>query len=194
VFLSLAVVAIVGAAAGCKSTAPVQGSSQKTPYQKYQDKAAAISAAGGLAAVGIGQSSVVSLALEKAKNAARAEIAHTIQTKVDSLRKSFQEEVGEGQGSEVNALFSAASKSFTSQELHGTVVRDSEFVSEGGQTMAYVLMVQDPKVVADAFAAQANTQRALYTRFRASQAFGELDAEVKKYEEFKKKDSAVAQP
>ena len=190
VFVSLLALAVVGTVAGCK-TASKSVTSEKTPFDVMQEKANAITSSGGLAAVGIGQSATVSIALEKSKTRARAELAHIIETKIESLRKDFQEEVGEGSGSEVNALFSSASKSITSQVLQGTVPRDLKYASEGGQTSAWCLMVQDPKVVADAFAAQANTQRHLYTRFRASQAFNELDAEVKKYEEFKKKDTAA---
>ena len=77
-----------------------------------------------------------------------------------------------------------------------SVPKDLKYATDGGQTTAWALMVQDPKVIADAFAGEANTQRHLYTRFRASQAFNELDAEVKKFDEFKKADAggAVANP
>ena len=46
----------------------------------------------------------------------------------------------------------------------------------------------DVLYVADAFAVQKNSQAALYTRFRASQAFNELDNEIKKFDEFRQKD------
>ena len=191
VAVGLLAVAMVGSLAACKTPQkPV--TSEKTPFEVMQEKANAVTAAGGLAAVGIGQSATVYLALDKAKTRGRTEIAHIIETKVESLKKDFSEEVGEGKGSEYNGLFSAASKSIASQVLRGCVPKDLKYATENGQTTAWALMVQDPKVIADAFAAEANTQRQQYTRFRASQAFNDLDSEVKKFEEFKKQDAGGA--
>lgn len=169
---------------GCKT----KMASEKTPFEIMQEKASAITAAGGIAAVGIGNSRNTALALDKAKNRARQELASIIQSKVDSLRKDFQEEIGEGKSAEFNALFSAASKTLVSQELRGSVPKDIKYDIKDGLTSAYALMILDPKVLADAFAAQANTQRHLYTRFRASQAFSELDKDLEKYEEWKQQD------
>ena len=105
-------------------------------------------------------------------------------------RKDFTEEIGEDEAAEYNALFSTAAKLVTSKVLRGSVPKDLKYETAGATTTAWALMVQDPKVIADAFADQKNTAKALYTRFRASQAFSELDEEVKKYEDFKKQDAA----
>ena len=173
---------------GCKST---EVTSEMTPFEIMQEKANAITDAGGLAAVGIGSSRTVSLAMDKAKTRGRTELAHILETKVDSLKKDFSEEIGEGESAEYNALFSAASKSIAHQILRGTVPKDLKYETAGNTTTAWALMVQDPKVIADAFADQKNSAKALYTRFRASQAFAELDGEVKKFEEFKAKDAGM---
>ena len=165
--------------------------SDKTPFEIMQEKANAITDAGGLAAVGIGTSRTISLAMDKAKTRGRTELAHILETKVDSLKKDFTEEIGEGESAEYNALFSAASKSVAHQILRGTVPKDLKYETAGNTTTAWALMVQDPKVIADAFADQKNSAKALYTRFRASQAFAELDGEVKKFEEFKAKDAGM---
>ncbi len=176
---------------GCAKT---KVASEKSPFDIIQEKANAITEAGGLAAVGVGTSRTVSLALDKAKTRGRVELAHILETKVDSLKKDFSEEVGEGADAEYNALFTAASKSVAHQILQGSVPKDLKYDTKDGMTTAWALMVQDPKVVADAFAAQANTQQHLYTRFRASQAFAELDQEIKKFEDFKAKDSGMVAP
>ena len=173
---------------GCKST---EVTSQMTPFEIMQEKANLITDAGGLAAVGIGSSRTVSLAMDKAKTRGRTELAHILETKVDSLKKDFSEEIGEGKSAEYNALFSAASKSVAHQILRGTVPKDLKYETAGNTTTAWALMVQDPKVIADAFADQKNSAKALYTRFRASQAFAELDGEVKKFEAFKAKDAGM---
>jgi hypothetical protein len=175
---------------GCKSVPKV--TSAKTPFDLMQEKANAITDAGGLAAVGIGTSKTVALAIDKAKTRGRTELAHIMETKVDSLKKDFSEEIGEGQGAEYNALFSAASKSIAHQVLRGSVPKDLKYETTSVGTTAWALMVQDPKVIADAFSEQKNSMAAQYTRFRASQAFKELDEECKKFEDFKQKDMGGA--
>ena len=182
-----AVAVLAGFMSGCAHT---KVTSEKTPFDIIQEKANAITAAGGLAAVGMGSSRTVHLALDKAKTRGRTELAHIMETKVDSLKKDFSEEIGAGKESELNELFSAVSKHVAHQVLSGSVPKDLKYETTDGMTTAWALMVVDPKVVADAFAGQANTARHLYTRLRASQAFKELDEEVKKFEEFKKKDMA----
>ncbi|MBL7076851.1 MAG: hypothetical protein ISS31_05205 [Kiritimatiellae bacterium] len=181
---------VMATVVGCKST---EVTSQKTPFEIMQEKANAITDAGGLAAVGIGTSRTMSLAMDKAKTRGRTELAHILETKVDSLKKDFTEEIGEGESAEYNALFSAASKSIAHQILRGTVPKDIKYETTGNTTTSWALMVQDPKVIADAFADQKNSAKALYTRFRASQAFAELDNEVKKFEEFKAQDGGMLQ-
>ena len=158
-----------------------------------QEKANAITEAGGLAAVGMGDSKTINLAMDKAKTRGRVELAQFLEVKIDSMKKDFQEEVGEGQGSELNALFTAASKVVTHKIMTGTVPKDIKYEQNAGQVTAYALMVVDPKVLADAFSDQANSQRNMYTRFRASQAFKELDEEIKKYEDFKRTDGGMVQ-
>jgi hypothetical protein len=116
-----------------------------------------------------------------------------METKVDSLKKDFSEEIGSGDSSELNELFSAASKHIAHQILRGSVPEDLKYETKDNMTTAWALMVVNPKVIADAFANQKNTARHLYTRFRASQAFAELDEEIKKFEEFKAKDAAMMQ-
>jgi len=188
VFVACAV--LVGMVAGCRSP---KAKSDKTIFGMMQEKANAITEAGGLAAVGIGTSKTINIALDKAKTRGRVEVAQIMEVKVDSMKKDFSEEVGEGQGSELNALFTAAAKVVTHKIMTGSVPKDLKYEQADGQIQAYALMVIDPKVIADAFNDQSNGQKAMYTRFRASQAFNELDQEIKKYEEFKKTDGGMVQ-
>ena len=187
-------VVLVCSLAGCAS-APKSVGKGSTMFDQLQQRANEITSKGGLAAVGLGTSETMALAIDKAKTRGRTELAHVMETKVDSLKKDFQEEIGEGSGAELNTLFSAASKSIAHQILRGSVPKDVKFETEGKSTTAVALMVQDPKVIKEALDQQKNTAAAVYTRFRASQAFKELDDECKKYEEFKQKDmgGAIAQ-
>lgn len=180
----VALVAALAVLTGCASKKPnvVSG-----VFGKMQSEASKISENGGLAAVGMGESRSMPLAIEKGKTDARNELAAIINTKVDLLRKRFVEGVGEGKSEEINALFSSAAKQLTSAEIQGTVPKDIQTDAlEGGITRAYVLMVQNPKILAAAMENAGQANKSLYNRFRASQAFNELDAEVKKYEDFKK--------
>ncbi len=159
-----------------------------SPSDIIQEQANAITSAGGLAAVGMGVSRTVHHALEKAKLRGRGQLQHVLESKIDTMRQAFIAEIGEGEDSEYNALFTAASDSLASQILRGTMPSDFKYDTTGGMTSAWALMVLDPKVIADAFAAQADTARHQYTRFLASQAFEELEQEIKTFAAFQKQD------
>jgi hypothetical protein len=185
----MALVAGLAVLGGCKS-AP-KTTSDKDVFGLMQAEASKITENGGLAAVGMGESRSMPLAVEKAKTDARNELATIINTKVDVLRKRFVEGVGEGKNEEINALFSSAAKQLSSGEVAGTVPKDIKFDTKDGITRAYALMVQNPKILAAALENAGQANKAMYGRFRASQGFNELDAEVKKYEEFKKQQGGM---
>lgn len=186
---SVGLVAAVSVMAGCRSMPKT--TSDRDVFGPMQEKAAKITAAGGLAAVGIGESKTINIAIEKAKTRARTEMAFIINTKVDALRKDFSEEIGEGKSAEYNTLFSSAAKQLASQEIAGTAPTDIKYETKDGITTAHALIEQNPKILAAALENASQANKSLYTRFRASQAFNELDAEVKKYEEFKKQQGGM---
>ena len=158
-----------------------------TPFYDMQKEVAKIGEKGGLASVGTGQSSDMQIAREKATMDARKNIAQVITVKVENLQKKFIEEAGDvGAGAEINQLFSSATKIITSRELMGSMPKKEIMTEDDGLVTAYVLMVVNPKVVADALEKQLTAQKAIYARFRASEGFKELGDEVKRYESFKK--------
>ncbi len=181
---------VVAFMAGCTS-APKKVSSDRGPFMQMQEKATSITDNGGLAAVGVGRSKDLNIAIDMAKTRGRVELANIMEAKVDSLKKDFQEQVGPAESAEVNTLFTQVSKTVAHQFLRGVVPQDIKYEVKGDVTEAFALMVMNPKVIADAFAAQQNTQRNMYTRFRASQAFQELEEETKKFEEFKAKEAGA---
>lgn len=157
--------------------------SKDTPFDDMQKQAAKLVDDGLLAAVGIGQSRDMQLALNKAKVDARKNLAQVVQVKVESLEKQFAEEVGEGMKSEINTLFSSAAKILTNQKLVGSAPKKQIFTEKEGIVTAYVLMMVNPELVAGALQEQAAKSSAVYERFRASQAFDELNKEINAYEE-----------
>lgn len=165
--------------AGCKS--PPKMDSDESMFDYMQEEVGKIGEKGGMAAVGVGKSRKVDVALARAKLNARKELAQMVQVKIENLEKAFVEEVGDAETSEINELFSSATKQITSQTLQGTVPKMQKFESDGGVTSAYVLMVLNPDIIHKSL--KNSNAKHLYERFRASKAFEELDKEIKEFEE-----------
>jgi hypothetical protein len=166
--------------AGCKSAPKMD--SDKSMFDYMQEEVAKITEKGGMASVGIGESSNTQLAITKAKVEARKNLAQLVTVKIENLEKAFVEEIGEASSSEMNELFSSATKQITSQTLQGTVPKMQKFETNDGVTTAYILMVLNPDII-DASLKNNNSAKHLYERFRASKAFEELDQEIKEFEE-----------
>jgi len=128
-------------------------------------------------------SSQMQLALDKAKAGARADVAQQMESKVQVLVKSFQEEVGSGEDAELNSFYNQTMKNIASQTLQGSRVREQKIVPEsGGMFRAYVLM-EVPLVPFNQEVVKKVKNMQLYDRFRASQAFEDLEKDIEKYEQ-----------
>jgi hypothetical protein len=127
------------------------------------------------------------LAIDKAMTAARAEIARQVETKMNSLQKKFDEETGVGQDAQLLQQYTQATKAIVSTSLTGSKMIKQERIKDGTMWRAYVLadypIGEANKAMLDAI----KKSQEMYTRFRASQAFQELDSEVQKIEDAKKK-------
>ena len=131
-------------------------------------------------------STQMQLALDKAKAGARADIAQQLETKVSVLVKSFQEEVGSGEDAELNAFYSQTMKNIANQTLQGSKVREQKIVPEsGGMFRAYMLM-ELPLVAFNQSVVKKVKDMQLYDRFRASQAFDDLETDIDKYQQEQK--------
>jgi hypothetical protein len=123
--------------------------------------------------------------INKVELEARAMLTRSLETKTSSLQKSFREEAGE----EYLEHFTTATKSISSRVLTGTSLTDVKFLKDE-ETKKYRvvgLMVMDPKVFAEALAAEAEANEAMKVRFHASKAYKNLNDEVAAYEDWKKK-------
>ncbi len=133
------------------------------------------------------------IAYDKATTGARAEIGRQVELKVSSLQKRFEEETGVAQDAQLMQQFTQASKTVVSTTLSGTRVKDKVHLKDGNMYRAYVL-VEYPTGAANAALLQAIKQNEqMYTRFRASQAFKDLDQEATKYEAQKKEEAQKPQ-
>lgn len=168
---------------GCRSTPKMD--SDKSMFDYMQEEVAKYAENGAMASIGLGESRSTQLAVTKAKVEARKNLAQLVQVKIENLEKAFVEEVGEARGSELNELFSSATKQITSQTLQGTVPKIQKYETNDGITTAYILMVLNPDIIRDSL--QNSSAKHLYERFRASKAFAELDQEMKEYEAAERK-------
>jgi hypothetical protein len=140
-------------------------------------------------AVNTATSQDMQLAYDKATTAARAELGRQVEVKVSALQKRFEEETGVAQDAQLMQQFTQATKTVVSTTMSGTQVKDKSYVKDGNIYRAYVL-VEYPLGAANAALLQAIKQNELmYTRFRASQAYKDLDQEAKKYEDQKKEET-----
>jgi hypothetical protein len=177
--LSVLTLAVCIGFTGCNS--PPDADSDDSMFDYMQEEAAKISEKGGMAAVGISDARNTQIALTAAKADARKNLAQQVQVKIENLEKAFIEEIGEASSSEINELFSSATKSVTAQTLHGSVPALQKYEIEDGVTTAYILMMLKPDIVDESL--KNSSAKHLYERFRASKAFEELDKEIKEFEE-----------
>ena len=131
----------------------------------------------------------VQVALDKALLGARTEIGRQVEVRMNALQKQFTEETGTGQDAQLLQQFSSATKSIVSTTLTGSTMKNSSRVQDGNMWRAYVLAAYPIGDANKAMLEAIKKNQEMYTRFRASQAFQELDTEVQKYEEAKKQQS-----
>lgn len=126
------------------------------------------------------------LAVNKATAEGRARIAEQLGVKFGGLQKRFAEETGLGQDSELLNQFTQAYKLVSSEELVGSRTKEQKILPGEGVYRAYVLMELDVGEASKALMQRLNAQQQLMTRFRATQAYKDLNAEVEKLEQSRK--------
>lgn len=127
----------------------------------------------------------VQLAINKAQADARSGIAQELEVRYGALNKRFVEEVGRS-GPQLLDQYTSAWKSVVSTTLYGSRPRQQELRTEGSLYRATVLMELPVGEMSKKLLEQLRAQEQLYTRFRASEVFKELDAEVQRYEAWKR--------
>ena len=120
------------------------------------------------------------MAVDKSMTGARAEIARQLELRISDLQKKFAEEVGQGENSTFLSQMTQATKTVVSTTLTGSTLKEKKILKDGNLWRAYVL-VQYPLGAANkSLVEQIKKNNELYTRFRSSQSFEELDKEVEK--------------
>ena len=181
IVVSLLLVGFWGCAAGPIAT-------QNDPFADLQKQATKIMNDGGVAVVGdaIGQDH--SVAKDKAIMSAQGRMAESFEVKVDRLKKRFFEEIGDN-NPEINQSYTDVMKTVASVTLIGAIPVDTRYYNEPKTKKPHygVLLAINPKVINESILNEMSKKPKLYERFRASQAFEDLQKEIDNYK--KEKDS-----
>ena len=130
-------------------------------------------------AVGTGESRKMDLAIDKAKQAAKVEISERISANVQSQVKSFTQEAGMTEDTQIMEFYQSTSKTVTNNTLNGiTVLKRYPYQKSGGTWLAYVQIGLRKDAVNTEVVNLIQNEEALYAEFKASQAFEALEASV----------------
>jgi len=154
------------------------------PFQDLQDMSAAIIDAGGISAVGQSESARQDLAQKKAVTDAQGQLAEIFNTQVNRMKKMFQEEIGSAEDSEINEAFTTVTKVLTSTMLQGAITKKTKYLKDpksGKFTAGCLVAIEPDKVNMSILDEVKKGKPKLYERFRASQAYDELDTAMEKY-------------
>lgn len=177
------------------ASAPVQQSGVPKPSEKVLDQAPdwydspPRNTAETIYAVAEAAMPDPSQARESAILSARNELAAAMNTEMASLTEKFASTVqGSPDGTETLNTFRQAIRGVVRQSLSETSVRNTKRTVDpsGTQYRVYVLVELNKAAAKQALMDKVKSDANLYARFRASQAFTDLDAEIKKIDEGKK--------
>lgn len=126
------------------------------------------------------------LAINKAQTEGRNQIAQQMEVKFNGLQKRFQEETGLANESEYLDQFTSAYKSIVSTVLHGSRISKQETMTEKNIFRSYVLIEMPIGEANEQLMSKIKANQNLYTRFRATEAYKELDNEIEKFEAWKR--------
>lgn len=168
--------------AGCKTTEQAELSGPQLLHRNY----AAIKHAGGIASIGTGKSKRLSSALDIAVSNGQTKLASVIGSRIDSIRLNFSKEVGEDNIDKFSELFAKAKDTALGPKLNNTIPKNICYDTTNGITTAYAFMILDPEIVSESFPSDSAHFSHVYTRFRASDAYAQMNDELKQYGIWKK--------
>ncbi len=191
-YLSLSMLTLFAAAffVGCGGSKSMQGTSEGDIPDWYSNRP---QDPNHLYAANTATSQDLQLAVDKATTAARTEIGREVETQISGLQKKFDEETGFGKDAQLLQQFTEASKTVVSTSLSGSQVIKQKQLKDGDMWRAYVLVQYPVGAANEALQQQIKNNEQMYTRFRSSQTFKELDDEVQKYNDWKKQQQPPSQ-
>ncbi|MBU0561682.1 MAG: LPP20 family lipoprotein [Bacteroidetes bacterium] len=122
------------------------------------------------------------VAIDKASVDARAEIAQKVEVQIKQLQKRFTEEMGSGEDPTLVEQFSSATKAVVNVSLSGSSIEEKDLFDDDDFWRAYVLMKYPIGDAQKEFLSQIRNNNYLAARVTATEAFKELDNELKNSE------------
>jgi hypothetical protein len=122
------------------------------------------------------------IAINKAQTEGRNLISQQLEVKYSGMNKRFAEEVGRSNDAQLLDQYTQVYKAVVSQVMYGSRSRQQVLRTEGEVYRAFVLMELPLGEMSKRLMEQIRAQEQLYTRFRATESFKELDAEIQRYE------------
>lgn len=178
------------AAAALLLALPILNCSQKPKFEparndilaELQKKKRKLNEKGMIAEVALAESRHLQTGINKVELEARARLSRSLESRISSLQKRFQEEVGR----ETADHFSQTVKGLSDQLVRGTALAETPFEQDKeGNYRVYGLMILDADLYGKALSAQLEADKALRDRWRASRAYKELNEEVAAFQEWK---------
>jgi hypothetical protein len=187
-FLGAAALAVVVATAGC-------GKDVTTPDEQLPNEFAGapvwvLEGCGaywddddGARLCGVGDAKIgrsMSIARTKATSRGRAEIGRTLETKVKSMIKDFQEQVTDGESEMTAEQFSTTTVLLSKSTLNGTSIQET-WISQTNQL--YILVALDIEAFENSVREmdEMSSQLRAFIEARARKSFTELDEEMEDY-------------
>jgi|AFSR01.1.fsa_nt_gi hypothetical protein len=142
---------------------------------------------GGIAEVAYSESPRQDFAEQKAVMECQRKISERYEAKVQALTKKFAEEIQgntSAGGPEINEAFTNVMKVSSKSVLQGAtkLAAPKVYKKKDGQYRVYVVYGMDPDMLNQSIIDQTKTNPKLYERFRASQAYKELEREMAEYD------------
>ena len=135
---------------------------------------------GLLYTIGIGESRDLSVARSMATQRARAAMALKAKAHVTALSKDFQQQLGAGEKTKVNAVFNQVSESLADETLNGTIIITTKATEKNGlYDIQLMLGMPIKNNIEDPLVAEIGQDEALYQEFQAWKGHNELAEKVK---------------
>lgn len=152
------------------------------PVDDLYGVASQMKSEGAFAVVGFGESKRLDLARDKAIADCQRLIGEAMHVQVEALKKKFIEEVG-SEDPEINEFFSVATKILTKAEYSGAVLEKTyRNQRKDGNYEFFAVMALNKEIIVKSMDDELKNRK-MYERFRASEAFKEMDNQIDNYEQ-----------
>ena len=130
-------------------------------------------------ATGVGDSRRMNIAINKAKQDAMVQLSERVKAKVKSMVKQMTQEAGMDENTQVVDFYQQASTTITNNTFSGiTVLKQYPYQKTGGGYRVYMLIGLKKQAFNKALANTIQNEAALYSEWKATQAFKELEKQT----------------